>query len=210
MAAAVGACVLVVFGCGLGLGGLTRQFHPTLPPLAETADPEWTPPPPMPGKPSGPTLGRSMPTRVSIGAIGVRAKVKPVGIGIRGDLGVPDVDSEYAGWYERGPSPGEAGPAVIVGHVDSHTTGPAVFYYLGTLERGNDIDVARRDGRVATFAVDRVATYPKREFPYAAVFAPTPSATLRLVTCGGHFDEAEGSYTNNTVVYATLTSVDKR
>ena len=108
-----------------------------------------------------------------------------------------------AGWFADGPNPGETGPAVIAGHVDS-TRGPAVFYRLKDLQAGNDIVVTRVDGTTVTFRVARVETYEKQAFPTAAVFGPTPDAELRLVTCGGDFDWSKHSYKSNVVVYATL------
>jgi sortase (surface protein transpeptidase) len=92
---------------------------------------------------------------------------------------------------------------VILGHVDS-TTGPAVFYRLRDLEPGDPVRVTRGDGSVAIFEVDRLEQHRKTRFPTDRVYFPTPEPTLRLVTCGGDFDTAAGSYRDNLVVFATL------
>ena len=144
----------------------------------------------------------SPPARLSIPAIGVRSSL--VGLGLAGDgsMEVP-VDYGRAGWFTEGTLPGETGPAVIAGHVDSKT-GPAVFYRLRDLRRGDTIHVDRADGVRLRFVVEERAQYPKASFPSAAVYGPVPWAALRLVTCGGEFDRARGSYRDNVVVYARL------
>src|SRR4051794_14607572 len=106
-----------------------------------------------------------------------------------------------AGWYKPGPEPGERGPAVIVGHVDS-TTGPAVFYELRALRRGDRIRVRRSDGSTVTFRVQRSERWPKSRFPTRRVYGPTRGSALRLVTCSGNFDTSTGHYVDNTIVYA--------
>ncbi|MDN5751557.1 MAG: class F sortase [Pseudonocardia sp.] len=123
-----------------------------------------------------------------------------------GSLEVPR-DYALAGWYRPGPTPGEAGPAVVVGHVDSAADGPAVFFRLGELRPGAEVLVERADGRTAVFAVDRAARYPKDEFPTREVYGPTDHAALRLITCGGDFDAASGHYRDNIVAFARLVDV---
>ena len=98
--------------------------------------------------------------------------------------------------------PGQLGPAVIAGHVDSRT-GPAVFYRLRDLRPGDQIRVVRADGRVVRFEVESLARYPKREFPDEEVFGATTTPSLRLITCAGDFDRATGSNRDNLVVSAT-------
>ena len=112
----------------------------------------------------------------------------------------PD-DWDKTGWYEPGNEPGERGPAVITGHVDS-TSGPAVFYRLRELRRGNLIRVRRADGSVVRFRVEGLERWPKATFPTRRVFGRTSTSTLRLVTCGGSFDASSGHYRDNTIVYA--------
>ncbi|ROT32364.1 class F sortase [Micromonospora sp. HM5-17] len=166
-----------------------------------------TPPPSGSGPATGAeAYGRSAPVRVTIPAIGVAAAVIPVGVDPDGMVEVPPLDkAQLAGWYEPGPSPGETGNSVIVGHVDSKELGPAVFYRLGSLRAGDRIEVTRQDGRTAVFLVDSVRSYPKEDFPTDLVYGPSPVPGLRLVTCGGDFDEQTGSYPDNIVAFATLT-----
>ncbi|RKN39689.1 class F sortase [Micromonospora endolithica] len=161
-----------------------------------------TPGPARPG-PAVPPLPRADPVAVSIPAIGVDAPLVAVGVDDRGTLEVPPVDKPtVAGWYRHGASPGETGNAVLVGHVDS-AAGPAVFFDLGRLRPGDTVRVSRVDGRVASFVVESVASYPKDRFPTDEVYGPSTSAGLRVITCGGRFDRSSGNYVDNVVVFAT-------
>src|SRR5215470_18147812 len=144
------------------------------------------------------------PVRLWIPAIAVSTPLVRLGRLPDGSLEVPK-DWDTAGWYDKGPRPGQPGPAVILGHVDS-TTGPAVFYQLRALRPGDTVRVGLADGRILVFRVQRVQRYPKDEFPTEAVYFPTLNRELRLITCGGEFDYAAGSYRDNIVVYATLAS----
>lgn len=110
-----------------------------------------------------------------------------------------------AGWYTGSPRPGAIGSSVIAGHVDSYL-GPGVFFRLELLRPGALVYVRRADATIAEFRVSAVRLYRKDHFPTAAVYGPTPQAELRLVTCGGTFDHALGSYLGNVVVYAMAVS----
>jgi hypothetical protein len=140
------------------------------------------------------------PRHIDIPAIGVSAGVIRLGLEPDGSMQTPD-DWGDTGWYEPGNEPGERGPAVITGHVDS-TGGPAVFYRLRDLRRGNLIRVRRADGSAVRFRVEGLERWPKATFPTRRVFGRTPTSTLRLVTCGGSFDASSGHYRDNTIVYA--------
>ncbi|WP_319464227.1 class F sortase [Micromonospora sp. RTP1Z1] len=151
-------------------------------------------------------LARSNPTTISIPRIGVNADIMTLGTNPDGTVQVPPLDqAQRAGWYSPGPSPGEVGNAVIVGHVDSAKLGPAVFFNLGSLKPGDTITVAREDGSNPTFTVDEVKSYPKTSFPTELVYGPSDKPSLRVVTCGGDFDQNAHSYLNNIVVLATMT-----
>jgi len=139
------------------------------------------------------------PTRVRIPAIGVDSPLEALHLDVHGALN-PPVDFGRAGWYADGTPPGDVGPAVIAGHVDSHH-GPAVFFRLRDLRSGDLVEVARGRRRYA-FRVVSVARYAKNRFPTAAVYGPTPDPQLRVVTCGGDFDRSRSSYVDNVVVYA--------
>jgi len=149
-------------------------------------------------RPPGADVAR--PERVEIPAIGVSAPVIALGLRRDGTLEVPR-DYGDAGWWTGGPEPGERGAAVIAGHVDS-TSGPAVFFRLRELGRGDEIRVHRRDSSVGRFFVQRTERHPKAHFPTRRVYGATSGPTLRLVTCSGRFDTATGHYTDNTIVFA--------
>jgi sortase (surface protein transpeptidase) len=142
------------------------------------------------------------PVELTIPAIGVRTSVVGLGLQADGALQVPSSTS-VAGWYTGSSRPGAVGSAVIAGHVDSRT-GPAVFYWLRSMHPGERIYVRRADGTLAVFRVTRVQAYAKDQFPTAAVYGAVPDAELRLITCGGRFDRALGTYLSNIVVYARL------
>jgi hypothetical protein len=142
------------------------------------------------------------PTRLAIPAIGVRTSLIRLGITGRGTLQVP-VSAAAPGWFTGSPRPGGIGASIIAGHIDSYS-GPGVFFRLRDLHRGDKVYVSRANGSVATFRVTAVRTYAKDRFPTAAVYGPVPDAELRLITCGGQFDYATGSYLSNVVAYAML------
>ncbi|MDT0277749.1 class F sortase [Blastococcus goldschmidtiae] len=146
--------------------------------------------------------GDGLPVRVRVPAAGVDAAVTGSGLETTGALTVP-ADPAVAGWYAAGPAPGRPGPAVLAGHVD-WTGRPAVFAGLDRLVPGDEIAVDRADGTSVRFAVDRVVRSPKDAFPTDAVYGPVSGAELRLITCGGVFDPAAGSYRDNLVVFARL------
>lgn len=152
----------------------------------------------------GPILRPSPPVALSIPSIGVRTRgIVDLHLDSHGALEAP-TDFDRAGWYADGPTPGEFGPAVIGAHVDSKA-GPAVFYRLGALQKGASVVVTRKDGTVARFVVDKVARYAKSDFPTAVVYGDTKGrAELRLITCGGAFDQSTGHYVDNIVAFAHL------
>ncbi|WP_406041493.1 class F sortase [Micromonospora sp. NBC_00898] len=225
-AGAVVVVLLAMAGAGM-IGASYRTVPPPRPPQplaqAGAADPTTTPttvggtqaadqasaaeeatdPPDPDSAPVG--LDRSNPTTISIPRIGVNAEIMSLGTNPDGTVQVPPLDqAQRAGWYSPGASPGEVGNAVIVGHVDSAKLGPAVFFNLGSLQRGDTITVAREDGRSVTFTVDEVTSYPKTNFPTELVYGPSDKPSLRVVTCGGVFDQTARSYLNNIIVLATM------
>jgi LPXTG-site transpeptidase (sortase) family protein len=150
--------------------------------------------------PVAPVFGLAAPSQVVIPSIGVSSSLVPLGLAADGSLEVP-TDFALAGWYTGGPRPGESGPAVIAGHVDS-VDGPAVFFRLRELEPGDVVRVDRVDDTSEQFVVDHVERFEKEAFPTATVFGPTQYPELRLVTCGGDFDFAHRTYLENLVVFA--------
>jgi hypothetical protein len=154
---------------------------------------------------TGLVLPESDPVAVSIPRLGVQSRLVHLGLDRYGVMEVPQ-DPDLAGWFSRGPAPGALGPAVIAGHV-TWNGAPAVFHRLGTLRRGDQVTVARRDGRTAVFTVSRVARFSKSQFPSRAVYGAIDHAGLRLITCGGTYDAARHRYLDNVVVFARLEAV---
>jgi hypothetical protein len=152
------------------------------------------------------SLPRSAPVQLDIPRIGLHTAVIRLGLNADGTVMVPPADPEApAGWYRHLASPGEPGPAILLGHVDSYQ-GPAVFHRLAELVAGDRITIDRTDGRTVEFTVQSVKTYPKHSFPTASVYGWTVGPVLRLITCGGSFDRVHRTYVSNVVVFAALTS----
>lgn len=167
---------------------------------------------PVPGAApvSGPVLARSLPLSISIPAIGVSSRLLYVGLNPDGTIQVPPLDdpplTNEAAWYKYSPTPGQPGPAIIEGHVDSASDGPSVFFRLGALAPGDLVDITLADHQVAVFRVTGVRLYPKDRFPTSVVYGNTDYAALRLITCGGSFDEQSRQYVSNVVAFASLVS----
>jgi hypothetical protein len=148
-----------------------------------------------------PPLADGPPTRVRIPSIKVDSTLEALAVDSGGTLASPK-EFDRAGWYADGTVPGDTGPAVVAGHVDSRT-GPAVFFRLHELKPGAEVDV-ERGGQWLVFNVTAVERYPKAQFPSEKVYGATPAAELRLITCGGIFDTRHNAYRDNVVVYAVL------
>ncbi|MFE7232242.1 class F sortase [Streptomyces sp. NPDC001231] len=158
------------------------------------------------GTKAGKSLPRSAPTRISIPDIGVDAPFTKLSVNASGQLNSPPAENtNLVGWFKGGPSPGERGASVVVGHLDTKT-GPAVFAELDSLEPGAVVNITRADGTVARFKVDSIDAFSKAHFPDDRVYADTATPQLRLITCGGKFDRAKGGYQENVVVFAHLAS----
>jgi hypothetical protein len=140
------------------------------------------------------------PVRLRIRALHIDSALQPLGLQADGKVAVPK-RTDVAGWYSGGPRPGQPGPAVILGHVDSRT-GPGIFINLSTVRPGTLVRVDRADGSAVTFQVSKVSRVSKTGFPTDLVYAPTLDPTLRLITCGGSFDRTRGSYRDNVIVFA--------
>jgi sortase (surface protein transpeptidase) len=151
-------------------------------------------------------LPSSKPVAIDIPAIGVHSVIQFVGLTPEHTVQVPAPGPHYneAAWYKYSSTPGSTGPAVIVGHVDSAAEGPSVFFDLGDLRPEDKVLITRADGLVAVFTVDGVRSYHKDDFPTKLVYGKDEHAVLRLVTCGGPFDDSTGHYVDNIVVFASL------
>ena len=149
------------------------------------------------------TSATPVPVRLQVPAIGVDTALEGLGLLADGSLASPSTFPE-AGWSQAGVRPGDPGPAIVAGHIDSYQ-GPAVFYDLGKLRAGDTATVTRSDGSTVTFTVESSAQYAKSNFPTADVYGPTPTPELRLITCTGRFDRGARSYDDNLVVTAVAT-----
>jgi Sortase domain len=184
---AYGACVI-----GIGAG--------SPPPVDAGAVPSG--PVPGPAAPGGsPADSGSPPVEMLIPALGVRARVLPVGLGTDGWLRVPPSGRDL-GWWRASAAPGAgSGTVVVAGHVDTAREGPGALFRLATVPLGSRIHVRGRDGSVLTYRVAARRSYPKQTLP-ATVFADAGAPRLVLITCGGAFDERTRTYAENVVVYA--------
>jgi hypothetical protein len=205
---------ICLIGAGLLVIGVNAELHRWAPPPeppAAAAPPGAAAPAARAGatgaragrRPGAAPLPRSVPVSLRIPAIGVNARVISLGLDASGGVAVPPLRTPFlTSWYDRGSAPGQDGPAVLLGHVDSAAVGPAVFYKLGDLARGDLVYITRKDHRTAVFRVTRVALYPEQDFPTRQVYGFTPGPTLRLITCGGDYDERTHLYLDRTIAFA--------
>ncbi|MDR7381694.1 class F sortase [Promicromonospora iranensis] len=220
----VACAVLLVVGGGAVAWAAAQQVGPPpTPPAATSAeqevpasssDPDASTRPsasaspaaePAPTRSSVKPLRASEPTAVRIPSIGVESPVHGLGLDEEGRLQVPSGELyDQVAWYDGSPSPGEAGPAVLEGHVTGAGYAPSVFFELGATRRGDLIEVDRADGSTATFKVTEVKSSPKDEFPRVDVYGATDGPELRVITCGGTFDKEAGRHLDNVIVFAKL------
>lgn len=151
-----------------------------------------------------PARSAVVPERVVIPSLGVDSTLESLTRDDTGWIEAPALIDE-AGWYRDGVVPGDIGPAVIAGHVDGNA-GPGVFLRLSELAPGDAVDVVLSDGSTRSFSVTGSVSVPKRDFPTEDVYGPSPTAQLRLITCGGDFDDSWGHYNDNVVVSAVRVS----
>lgn len=154
-----------------------------------------------------PALPASEPTAVELPKIKAKSTLVPLGLNADGTIEVPPVSTPMqAGWYTKAPTPGEIGPAVILGHVDGNKQ-PGIFYHLKEMATGDEVLVSRKDGTTVRFVVSKVDQVSKKDFPTDSVYGDVSDAELRLITCGGVFDHNAHSYEDNIIVYAKFAPV---
>jgi sortase (surface protein transpeptidase) len=180
--------LVLLAGCSAGPGQVTTA-----------------PPGPSGTEGSSPTpagLARAEPTEIDIPKIGAHSTLIPLGLNPDHTIEVPPVSTpRQAGWYTGGPTPGEVGPVVVLGHVDGNKQ-EGIFYHLKELAAGDEVSVSRKDGTTVRFVVSKVEQIGKDVFPSDAVYGDTAGPEIRLITCGGSFDRAAHSYRDNIIVYA--------
>jgi len=150
----------------------------------------------------GGVLAESAPTRIRIQAIELDTNIIELGLKENNEIEVPKRYDEV-GWYKYGPTPGELGPSVILGHVAAEV-GPGIFGYLRLLEPGDLVEIDREDGSTAIFRVDKLASYPQNTFPTSLVYGDIDYAGLRLITCTGKFNEEDKTFNMNLIVFTSL------
>ncbi len=185
--------LLVLAGCASA---------PAAPPKAEEGLPA-VPVQAMNELTTGPVMGTSRPTRVTIPKLHVTSGLMELDRAADGTMQVPP-NADVVGWYTGAPTPGALGPAILAGH-DDWAGKDGAFANLNQLVPGDEIAVNREDGGVAVFAVAKVEQRAKAAFPTAEVYGPINRAGLRLITCGGQFDTGSGHYKDNVIVFANLT-----
>jgi sortase (surface protein transpeptidase) len=187
------AAVLVLTGLGLSACGPFDRSGPPGPSASSTGTTTPSTMSPLP---------YSAPQHLKVPSIGVDAPIVPEGLDAQGRLVTPPInESNLVGWYRGGPAPGQDGPAVLEGHVDSKS-GPSVFYKLGRLPRNAAIEVIRGDGAQVIFRADSIEQVSKDAFPTQKVYGHLDYPALRLITCGGTFNRSAGHYEDNIIVYA--------
>jgi sortase (surface protein transpeptidase) len=196
------AGALAGFGRPAGEGDRDRITHASAARGAQTREDARSPVPTFRSVRTYPAVAE--PVRLRIPSIGVETDLQHLGLAADGTIAAP-TEWQTAGWYDRGPRPGQPGPAVIVGHVDSRT-GPAVFHRLSQLRPGARVLVDLANGTTARFTVTGHQQVAKSQFPTDLVYSPTLERVLRLVTCGGTFDAGTGHYRDNIIVTAVATS----
>jgi hypothetical protein len=197
----VAAGVLSIIAAGCVTWGLSEHQHPlpgpvSAPPTLSTV--------PVPTLAPVPVVAHSTPVSLRVPAISLSVPLSLLGLNSDGSVQVPTNDIA-PGWFDLGPSPGQIGSAVILGHVDTYQ-GPGVFFNLRTLLPGDQVQVSLADGAVTNFAVTSVVMYSKAQFPAQEVYQSHGSSALQLVTCGGTFDTQTGHYLSNIVVYTSFVS----
>lgn len=195
---------------GVAFVGVALASQRTLPGVESVGGPTSSLPvsevrPEAPEERPADVLSESPPVALDINAIEVHSHVHELGLDPAGAIETPSgTRYDEAAWFRYSPTPGSLGPSIILGHVDSASNGPSVFFRLGELVRGDRISVTRADGSIARFIVQELARYSKADFPTERVYGNLGHAGLRLITCGGEFDDASGHYEDNIIVFARL------
>ncbi|RSM54237.1 class F sortase [Amycolatopsis sp. WAC 01376] len=205
--AAVLLAVLATLAIVLSGPGETGQAAPpqvTAQAATSTTPPSGAPVPEPAGEAVAEGLPKVDPLSIDVPKIEAKSSLVPLGLNADNTVEVPPITRPMqAGWYVHGPTPGEVGPSVILGHVDGNKQ-KGIFFRLKELAPGDKVSIARKDGKTAEFAVTKVERVAKDKFPTDAVYGDTTEPELRLITCGGVFDKASNNYLDNIIVFARL------
>ncbi|MGW2016265.1 class F sortase [Streptomyces sp. NPDC001927] len=187
------AALTALTGCGGGASAPAAIAPPAK--VVEAASPAPTA--------SAAPMARSKPVRVRVPAAGVdTGPVLELGLAGDGTVEVPsEADAERIGWYDKGVTPGQTGPAILIGHFDT-ARGPAVLKNVAKVRVGDEITVTRADGTDAVFRVRELEQVDKKTFPTKKVYGDTTRPELRLITCGGEL--VDGHRPDNIILYADL------
>lgn len=189
---------------GLLYSGVLLFDKPAIEPVSSFSIPAASSSPQSTNAQSGPpVLAKSEPLQVRVPSVGIDAKVETVGRKDDGTMETPPLDQSIAGWYKLGPTPGELGPSIIVGHVDTYE-GPAIFYRLKDIKPKEIIEVSRADGSLVKFEVTELQQFEQNNFPTDKVYGNIDHAGIRLITCGGVFNKDTQRYSHNTVVFGKM------
>lgn len=173
--------------------------------------PTTSPPAPipvLPAKPAttGPILEASDPVSLQAPDVGINISLVALGQAADGSMEIPGVkQGDPGGWYKYSPTPGQLGPSVILGHVNTESSNIGIFYRLHEMKPGQQFSIVRADNTVAVFEVDKLTEVVKATFPTLDIYGNTDRAEIRLITCGG-YDPASGDFKKNTVVFGHLIS----
>ena len=185
------ACDSSATGAEGPVAGNVNSDRPYIPEIAEVR--------------SGNTKENRIPIRVKIPAIGIDGFIEPVGIRPNGDLATPTQNPwEDMGWYDMGPYPGQKGSAVIDGHLDRPGGYPAVFWRLGDMRAGDDVQVTNSGGKILHFRVTHIEYYAPDQAPLQDIFGNLGGKYLNLITCAGDWLPSQHQTTLRVVVYTTL------
>src|ERR1700683_3649316 len=168
------------------------------------ATPSATPKPqlvcPVPSMKRRSGVPASWPIAIQIPSLGIDAAVELAGVDRHGDMQGPVNPCDVA-WYKLGPAPGAAGDAVIDGHLDWWTDGPAVFWTLDKIRLGAEIDIIDANGATVRFKVTARLSLLRTNEP-SGLFSTSGPATLSLYTCAGDWEPWAETYSQRLFVEA--------
>jgi LPXTG-site transpeptidase (sortase) family protein len=182
---------VVLAGCGGAEEASPPRSEEPAPPVVESPAPK--------SDSKAEAVETFIPNRLKIPAIDVNAKIEVVGKDDKGRMDVPK-QTDQVGWYQYGAKANQTGNVILAGHLDD-TDGPAVFYDLAKVKRGQRIEVSSKTGEQVSYVVTNVKFYPVDQAPVGSIFGATLAQRLTLITCVGTFTQSKG-YDQRLVVTA--------